>query len=242
MKNFLIIASLLIPTSQLSAATIKAGKFNAEKKAIELDVVYGGGCSEHKFTLDIGACQETFPVGCHSVKLVDLTKNDFCEAIISRKILLPLADVGLNQPYFDRAALTIHGDDNSKVAITLPEQSAQPTKRIVCSQQDTKAVPYYTFTINVYNDQSVSIEYVKSAFLGSEEFQVVRPISGCAKGEISLAEIKRDSLYVECSGDGDAGYLSVKRNSKGVLTGNMTFPNSGPDGRLDDVSLPVACR
>ncbi len=117
--KFLILAITLVSASA-QAAKVVSGKFNEQKQAIELEVAYGGGCKEHKFSLDVGSCLESYPVQCVEVKLVDHTVGDNCEAYIHRVIELPLNEQGLDDPYYNGAALKIHGDANSEVFVRLP--------------------------------------------------------------------------------------------------------------------------
>ena len=58
--------------------TVRSASYNAETKAIDIDVEYVGGCAEHTFKLETGACFELFPVDCH-VDLIDTTNNDLWE-------------------------------------------------------------------------------------------------------------------------------------------------------------------
>jgi hypothetical protein len=119
MKVVFGILALLVSLSA-SAATINDGSYNAEKKAIELSVSYGGGCKEHTFKLDIGPCMETNPVMCHEIQLLEDANGDACEAYVTKTIYLPLSEVGLSDSYYAGAMLVIHGDQGSQVEITLP--------------------------------------------------------------------------------------------------------------------------
>jgi hypothetical protein len=80
---------------------------------------YSGGCKEHKFSLQIAGCMESFPVQCPTV-LVDSETNDFCEAFIQETVLIQLKDAGLTDSYYRGALLTIKGSDNKSVNVTLP--------------------------------------------------------------------------------------------------------------------------
>lgn len=116
MKYFL--SFLIFAATTAQAATIRFGAYNSATDSIDLNVTYAGGCKEHKWKLEIGSCQESMPVRCPA-KLVDLTTDDYCEAIVARKVSLPLDITGLKTPYYKGASLEIHGD-NSAVQITLP--------------------------------------------------------------------------------------------------------------------------
>ncbi|MCX6118620.1 MAG: hypothetical protein NT027_13850 [Proteobacteria bacterium] len=103
------------------AAKIESGRYNAATKAIELDVAYGGGCGEHQFTLDVGACAESMPVQCRA-KLIHKT-DDTCEAYIMKTISISLKSAKLDSEYYADAFLTITGDQNSSVSLQLMEES-----------------------------------------------------------------------------------------------------------------------
>jgi len=119
MKIVILLVTALFAVSA-SAAEIKGGRFNKAKNAIELDVAYGGGCTQHSFSLKIGSVLESYPVQCPDVELIEDAKGDNCDGYIQETILLPLKDFGLNRSYYSGASLTIHGDYNTEVSITLP--------------------------------------------------------------------------------------------------------------------------
>ncbi|CAF2840377.1 unnamed protein product [Rotaria sp. Silwood2] len=99
---------------------IQDGRYNAQTKAIEININYGGGCAEHKFQLKIGSCLDDFyPVQCDA-KLIDLTTNDFCEAFIHRKVSISLRESGLDNGYYTGASIQIQGAGGSKATIYLP--------------------------------------------------------------------------------------------------------------------------
>lgn len=109
-----------------TAAEIKAAKLDASKKNILVDVVYGGGCKKHVFTLDVGGCLESMPVQC-SAKLVHKTIGgpDLCEALISETVVLSLKKYGLDDSYYAGGKLTITGDrgftgEPSSATVRLP--------------------------------------------------------------------------------------------------------------------------
>lgn len=118
MKSLVFLASLVMAGNAF-AAEVKSAKYNAAKKGIEIGVKYGGGCKEHKFELQVGTCLESFPVQC-SAELVDLTNDDFCEALVSRTIFISLDNAGLNESYYSSATINIKGDNQSRVAVRLP--------------------------------------------------------------------------------------------------------------------------
>ncbi len=109
-----------------TAAEVKSAKLDSSKKNILVDVVYGGGCKEHVFTLELGPCLESYPVQC-SAKLVEKTIGglDFCEALISETVVISRKKYGLDDSYFKGAKLTITGDrgftgEPSSAVVRLP--------------------------------------------------------------------------------------------------------------------------
>lgn len=101
-------------------AEIRSGALDESRGTITLDVVYAGGCKKHDFQLDLQLCRETFPVQCEA-KLVDNTKDDFCEALVSEEVTFSLAGEGLADPYYSGGSLRISGDNGSSVDLKLPQ-------------------------------------------------------------------------------------------------------------------------
>ena len=109
-----------------TAAEIKSAKLDSSKNNILVDVVYGGGCKKHVFTLEVGACLESLPVQC-TAKLVEKTVGgpDFCEALISETVVISRKKAGLDDSYYAGAKLTITGDrgftgEPSQATVRLP--------------------------------------------------------------------------------------------------------------------------
>lgn len=121
MKTLTLVLVTMISMSA-SAAKILDGSFNSKTQSIDLDVAYGGGCEVHTFTLDIGACQESFPVRCPNVQLIEDKHGDNCKAYIQETISISLEEAGIDGPYYTGATFTIHGDINSRVTIVLPRE------------------------------------------------------------------------------------------------------------------------
>lgn len=124
MKILLTLAAMSLVASQSFGATVVSARLDSSNKNILIDVVYGGGCGDHDFSLRYGPCLETFPVQC-SAELVHKT-NDTCEALIQNTVMISLEKEGLTDPYFEKAALTITGDKDwrtskpSQVTVRLP--------------------------------------------------------------------------------------------------------------------------
>ncbi len=119
MKALLLTAIFLSLPLTTQAAEIIRGKYLAAEGVIELQVRYGGGCKEHRFELQMGGCLESMPVQC-AAQLVDLTKDDFCEAIVGDTLRFSLADYGLDNDYYSGASIRIQGDNGSSFSLRLP--------------------------------------------------------------------------------------------------------------------------
>lgn len=116
--KFLVFA--LFVTS-LYSTEIKDARFNLKTGMIEVDVIYGGGCEDHLWDLEVGSCMERMPVICH-VKLVHVS-YDTCEALIFETLEFDPADYKLNEEYYSGADLLIFSSaqrKNKKFSITLP--------------------------------------------------------------------------------------------------------------------------
>ncbi|UJR11211.1 hypothetical protein I4U23_015392 [Adineta vaga] len=98
---------------------IKDARYNKQTKTIDINLQYSGGCAEHKFELKMGTCRESYPVQCDA-KLVDLTLDDYCDAIIGRQISINIQTVGLDTSYYTGASIQISGGANTKATIVLP--------------------------------------------------------------------------------------------------------------------------
>ncbi len=124
MKFFALM--LALSSAQTFAATVHSAKLDASKKNILVDVSYGGGCKKHTFSLKVGACQETYPVGC-TADLVEKVEGGFdaCEAIVGQTVKINLAKYRLDEAYYANGSLTIKGDKDmsgkpSSATVILP--------------------------------------------------------------------------------------------------------------------------
>ena len=101
-----------------SATTINSGSFNSVTNKVELNVSYGGGCSEHYFELKLNsACKETDPVQCELRLSHTVDEPDYCEGYITEELVLELPEPMLTDSYFERAFVRIL---NSDVSFQLP--------------------------------------------------------------------------------------------------------------------------
>ena len=102
-----------------SAAVVNTASVDAARGLLLVNVTYGGGCAEHKFKLEVGVCLESFPVRC-GVTVADLTKNDFCEALVTQDLEFSLSEYGLTDSYYEGASLAISGTGGKSVHVKLP--------------------------------------------------------------------------------------------------------------------------
>jgi hypothetical protein len=111
----------------------------------------------------------------------------------------------------------------------------------LCTPLNRNMRPYDTFIIELTEGKAARMNYIRRAFAASEENAVVQPVPGCDPA--TYVDRKASGLYLECRGDGDAGFVDLKfsgfgRNLK--ATGEVNFP----EGNLDydmDTKIPVQC-
>lgn len=120
MKSLFALALISLASAPAFANEVQSARYNANTNAIEIDVTYGGGCEEHKFKLQMGACLESFPVSC-SAQLIDVSDNyDPCEAMVGETVSITLKEAGLDDDYFNGAWISIEGSNNSSASVKLP--------------------------------------------------------------------------------------------------------------------------
>lgn len=118
MKMMTLTLGLALFSTPTFAAQVTAAKLDASQKNIIVSVVYGGGCHEHKFKLNVGGCAESFPVQC-SASIEDVTAEaDPCEALVGKDVTFNIAELGLNDGYHSGGSLRIVGDKDFKGRVT----------------------------------------------------------------------------------------------------------------------------
>ncbi len=118
-RKSMVLATALLPSLAVGAE-IRSGTLDESRGTITLEVTYAGGCKKHDFDLDVQLCRESFPVQCEA-KLVDKTKDDFCEALVSAEVTFSLKGEGLTDPYYSGGSLRISGDNGSSADFKLPQ-------------------------------------------------------------------------------------------------------------------------
>lgn len=123
-KSVILTVILTLVSAQTFGATIREARLDSSKQNILLTVTYGGGCGQHDFTLDLQGCQGNGPLHCKA-ELVHRS-HDVCEALIQRRLVINLAEYGLNSRIYKKSTLTITGDQDwrtkrpSAATVTLP--------------------------------------------------------------------------------------------------------------------------
>lgn len=97
-----------------AAADVKSARYNAEDDTVSVNVVHGGGCGTHRYSLTFDDhCLETLPAQT-GAELVHRS-NDPCEALISRE-----ARVSVKRLLCRPAYLTIRGDRGTSARVLVP--------------------------------------------------------------------------------------------------------------------------
>ncbi|MGZ3696177.1 MAG: hypothetical protein ACXWQO_19280 [Bdellovibrionota bacterium] len=117
MKTLLVLLALTasFPAFASTNVSVRDMRLSQDQKSLEVDVVYGGGCKEHSFVMEITSCQKSIPAHC-AVEVWSHGEADPCEAMIGKTVSFSLEQVGLAN-YADSA--TIQTQDGSKT-VNLP--------------------------------------------------------------------------------------------------------------------------
>ncbi len=119
MKALILISILFTLPNEVSAAVVKKATLNLRAKSIEVDLVYSGGCKEHKFELQMEGCLESMSVQC-TANILDTTTDDYCEALVGKRVSFSLEEYNLNNEYFRGASIRIQGENKSFATVRLP--------------------------------------------------------------------------------------------------------------------------
>ncbi|NRA65428.1 MAG: hypothetical protein HRU19_13155 [Pseudobacteriovorax sp.] len=93
---------------------VQSVEVDTENELFVFQVSYAGGCEAHKFQIDTGSCQETFPVSCPDARLRHFS-NDTCKAIVSEEVTISFEEAGIDS-YYSEAGLVFQG----RYELTLP--------------------------------------------------------------------------------------------------------------------------
>ncbi|HUP56320.1 MAG TPA: hypothetical protein VM598_02635 [Bdellovibrionota bacterium] len=122
------------------------------------------------------------------------------------------------------------------LAVSTASLGASVSFRCVSSPQ---ARPQYTFFVSVDAREAGISERNRSSIYALISRRTV-PVQGCAPAQ--QAQVTRSSVYVECIADGDAGFLDLRTDRTGRLSGKMTFPEGSPQFDVDmDTEIPISC-
>jgi hypothetical protein len=108
---------------------------------------------------------------------------------------------------------------------------------------DTATSPRLRYIVRVIEGaEQASMTYQSMDNGNGEEFGPESPIPGCSDDDVTVTEITRAHLYIECAGERNPINLSAELgNSPAELTGQMKFPRRGVEG-YNGVELPVRCQ
>lgn len=107
---------LSLASFEAFSASIERVQFDTSSRDITIDVVYGGGCKEHKFDVKpVSGCLESRPAIC-KLELVETVVDgpDLCEAVVARTLVFNADDLGIVGAYYDEALITVVSSDGSK--------------------------------------------------------------------------------------------------------------------------------
>jgi hypothetical protein len=122
------------------------------------------------------------------------------------------------------------------VSTSASSYGAPVSFRCVSGQQSR---PQFTFFVSVDAREAGISERNRSSIYALIAGRAV-PVQGCAPAQ--QAQVTRSSVYVECAADGDAGFLDLRTDRAGRLSGKMTFPEGSPQFDVDmDAEIPVSC-
>ncbi len=115
MKLISLLVILMTLTSSLHAIEIVSGWYDQNNNTAILEVVHGGGCGTHDYSLSISnTCIETYPAQA-SAYLIHNT-NDSCESLISKTVVIDLDNLNCGPAY-----LTIYGENKSSITLLVSE-------------------------------------------------------------------------------------------------------------------------
>lgn len=120
------------------------------------------------------------------------------------------------------------------IALAMPAAFAET---YVC-ETGPEAKPSDVYIINFQGNENTVIQYQRFPFYGAEVISPTLDVPGCAPAQVAYKSSSK--LYVECDGDGDAGYLSIKLDGD-KIQGTVDFPE-GNIGYPDNTILTVSCR
>ena len=109
----LIILTTTIYSANTFGAQIVSASFDRATDTILVDVVYQGGCKEHRFEVRLNLCNRAIPKSC-SAELVDHTQGDACRGLMTETVRIP-ADTVVGG--FDIEKLFIKGLNDTSALI-----------------------------------------------------------------------------------------------------------------------------
>jgi hypothetical protein len=113
-KTISLLAGILAFSA--SAAQIRSGQIYQKDSGdeIELRVFYGGGLCAHSFSLALDQSDN------NTFNLVEDTKGDTGEAFIGETLIFKVNDLPLSKAIKSGDQITIQGDNDTSVTLTIP--------------------------------------------------------------------------------------------------------------------------
>jgi hypothetical protein len=187
MKKLLVLMMTLTSAHLFASHTVDVQKaeYLNESNELSLDVVYGGGCKEHKFELKLVVSPlEIYPTMVDAT-LIDHTDDDRCRALVHKTVKFKRSDLGLG----NKAYRILFDSDTT---LNLPEIGDEPVSlyNVRATSTDKKLVQIH-----------FSTKEIKSSMchipLGSYTVKGTRVYNRLTKkydysGEISLQTTQRD--------------------------------------------------
>ena len=112
MKTILFTALMTI-TSFANAAYIRDAHLNTETQEINLEIVYFGGCEEHKIDVQFQHCSRMNPTACVAT-ITDSGAGDSCSHIVGETVTIPAGEL-MSQPQLQK--LVIVGESGSSAEV-----------------------------------------------------------------------------------------------------------------------------
>ena len=109
--------------------------------------------------------------------------------------------------------------------------------KVIKCQTKADAQPYDVYTVEINSDGVSRISYDRTPFSQSSVQSTNKKVPGCYPAQNTVDTPR--GIYIECDGDGDAGYLLITK-ANDQLTAVLSFP-AGNIGYPEDTVLDLIC-
>jgi hypothetical protein len=124
MKQFLMLALLTASQAYGGNVGVEEARYDAKKKSVELDLVYGGGCEEHKFKLKFSKqCARSMPGRATATLVHAKGAGDKCRGMMRETVRFSIKQ----SPCEGEHELDIFSEEGTElktVSIETPESGA----------------------------------------------------------------------------------------------------------------------